>query len=562
MTHQIFNLPPQQPLTAAGRVLPGAKAYFFLTNSSTPTPVYTTSALDVAHSVPVEADLGGRFPTIYLDPTVTYKLTVNTAADVLLYTIDPCNDVVLSQALLGEYLYPQTAAEIAANITPENYAVPSHEATGYVHSGRYGADPTGSDATDDILEDMIAVSANASHAAILFAPGKYRFTTGNIVCGYGIKIMGSGSQGSNEDVGTVFLIDFNTNYFVRWDGSGGAGFLGTGGGFSHLLMVIADGRTPGQIIYEYAIDDDHRPGEMMHTDVLIYGLGTGVSTCPLEIDGRNANTPGGKGVRTTHFHKVRVASSSTNNKYAWFRQATHVYGDLQMDTGNGTGTLGMTIDDDWDHIYLDLRVGNVIVNYTGSANPSLNLRGSCSSLDINSTAVIGSCPIKVTTGITSQATLVRISSHIVDDFTAFVSSTIGNATGDATAYTILFDTESYDANSSYDPSTGIYTVKVAGICDLDWGTVLTSLGAAHTTGELTLDHRDSGGSSRNQISTKYGVGPMRDAANQCGIQNHIKLKVFEGDTLRVVLTVSGSTKTVGVGGAATRYSYFSAKTLA
>jgi hypothetical protein len=162
VTHQLFNLPPQQPLTAAGRVLPGAKAYFFLTDSSTPTPVYTTADLDVAHEVPVEADVGGRFPAIYLDPTITYKVTVNTAADVLLYTIDPCNDVVLSQSLLGEYLYPRTAAEIAAGITPTDYAYPEGNVK------RYGA--VGDGVTDDSDAIQRAIDVLGS---VVFPDGNY-----------------------------------------------------------------------------------------------------------------------------------------------------------------------------------------------------------------------------------------------------------------------------------------------------------------------------------------------------------------------------------------------------
>jgi hypothetical protein len=99
MTHQLFDLPRQQPLSAAGLVLPGAKISFYLTGTSTPTPVYTTSALSVAHSQPVVADAGGRFAAIYLDPTISYKATVTDANDVLLYTVDPVNDDVGVTAL-------------------------------------------------------------------------------------------------------------------------------------------------------------------------------------------------------------------------------------------------------------------------------------------------------------------------------------------------------------------------------------------------------------------------------------------------------------------------------
>jgi hypothetical protein len=136
MTYQVFNLPPQHPLSAAGRVLPGAKAYFFLTDSVTPVDVWTTFELDVAHEVPVEADAGGRFPTIYLDPDIVYKVTVNDANDVLLYTIDPVNDQWLSAASVGAVLYPRSAQEIAASVTPVNYSYP------YGHLYRYGVNTT------------------------------------------------------------------------------------------------------------------------------------------------------------------------------------------------------------------------------------------------------------------------------------------------------------------------------------------------------------------------------------------------------------------------------------
>lgn len=139
MTYQVFNLPPQQPLSAAGRVLPGAKAYFYLTGTDTPVNVWTTSALSVAHAVPVVADAGGRFSSIFLDPTVTYKLTVTDSSDVLLYTVDPCNDVVLSQAIIGEYLYPLDDAEDSEEVT--NYAYPPG------HAFRYGT--AGDGVTDD-----------------------------------------------------------------------------------------------------------------------------------------------------------------------------------------------------------------------------------------------------------------------------------------------------------------------------------------------------------------------------------------------------------------------------
>jgi hypothetical protein len=121
MAHQVFNLPPQQPLSAAGRVLPGAKLYSYLTGTSTPSSLYTTSALSVAHANPLIADAGGRFSTAYMDPSIVYKITVTDSTDVLLYTIDPANDQILSRAIIGSVLYPQTAGESGLTIVNAYY---------------------------------------------------------------------------------------------------------------------------------------------------------------------------------------------------------------------------------------------------------------------------------------------------------------------------------------------------------------------------------------------------------------------------------------------------------
>lgn len=169
MTHQIFNLPPQQPLSAAGRVLPGAKLYFYLTTTTTPTPVYTTSARNVAHSQPLIADAGGRFSAVYLDPAIQYKATVTDANDVLLYTIDPVNDQLLSQAIIGEYLYPRTATEISVGVTPVNYAYPPGDVRryGYVADGLDDDTDTGTDNTQALQN---ALDANAGAEVYLPHP--------------------------------------------------------------------------------------------------------------------------------------------------------------------------------------------------------------------------------------------------------------------------------------------------------------------------------------------------------------------------------------------------------
>ena len=72
MTYQIFRL-PKQTLIGSAAIKPSFKVSFFLTGTTTPAPVYTTSALSVAHTQPVQADSGGVLATIYLDPVISIQ---------------------------------------------------------------------------------------------------------------------------------------------------------------------------------------------------------------------------------------------------------------------------------------------------------------------------------------------------------------------------------------------------------------------------------------------------------------------------------------------------------
>jgi hypothetical protein len=134
MAHQIWKLPKNTNIDSSVRVTPGAKAYFYQTLTTTPQDTFTTSALNVAHPHPVVADANGVFPSVYLNPSLTYKLTLNTSADVLIYTVDPVNDQVLSQLTIGAVLYPQSAAESGITIVNpfENYGRTSRYGTNAV----------------------------------------------------------------------------------------------------------------------------------------------------------------------------------------------------------------------------------------------------------------------------------------------------------------------------------------------------------------------------------------------------------------------------------------------
>jgi hypothetical protein len=84
-----FFLPYQIAVKPTNIGAPGAKAYFYASGTTTLRPVYATDALSTQLANPVVADGAGRFPDIYLDNTLTYRLYLTDKAGALIDDIDP-----------------------------------------------------------------------------------------------------------------------------------------------------------------------------------------------------------------------------------------------------------------------------------------------------------------------------------------------------------------------------------------------------------------------------------------------------------------------------------------
>lgn len=165
---QIFTQPSQQALDTAANVLAGATLDFFLTGTSTPVNAYLAS--DLTNPVTsVTALASGVFAPVYFDPTVVYRAVMKSSAGAVLQTWDPANERLLSQSLIGVYLYPRSAGEISAGVTPTNY--------GYAPGvpDRYGA--AGDGIADDTSELNSALSANAGQVVILRSGKTYKITS-------------------------------------------------------------------------------------------------------------------------------------------------------------------------------------------------------------------------------------------------------------------------------------------------------------------------------------------------------------------------------------------------
>lgn len=72
-----------RPLSITGDIMPGAVLKFFLTQTTTPAPVYADASLQTELGTEVTADEDGHFPPIYMDGSVTYRAQLFDADGVL-----------------------------------------------------------------------------------------------------------------------------------------------------------------------------------------------------------------------------------------------------------------------------------------------------------------------------------------------------------------------------------------------------------------------------------------------------------------------------------------------
>ena len=123
----------------------------------------------------------------------------------------------LSQAIIGSFLYPQTAAEAAAGVTPSNYAYPPYDLR------RYGGDSTGSAASDTAMSNAIAVCGTTG-GRISCPTGTYKFASQiDLTNKFCITIDGDGGRTSNGSTATTLTYSGTTAPFIKAQSSHGCG---------------------------------------------------------------------------------------------------------------------------------------------------------------------------------------------------------------------------------------------------------------------------------------------------------------------------------------------------
>lgn len=133
-----------QFFTAAGVPAFGYQLFTYIAGTSTKQATWTDSTQTSQNSNPIVLDSQGA-AYVWLDPTLTYKFVLALPNDTdpptgAVRSVDniqsPITASFITAALIGSVLYPRTAAEIAAAVTPVNYFY----APGNLN--RYGANTT------------------------------------------------------------------------------------------------------------------------------------------------------------------------------------------------------------------------------------------------------------------------------------------------------------------------------------------------------------------------------------------------------------------------------------
>lgn len=205
-------IPPRFiPVNGSGRPYPGAKLYFYEAGTTTLATVYTTSALAVESANPLTASASGMFDAVYLDPasTTDYKAVLKNSAGAQIWSEDNIPARSITASSIGLELYPRSAAEISASVTPTAYEYP------WLDVRRYGAVGDGVANDTTALQAACNVAAQAGGGTVFLPSGVY-LTTTTITLGNYVILQGESMQGSKiQGTGATTVVTMGTRSAVR-----------------------------------------------------------------------------------------------------------------------------------------------------------------------------------------------------------------------------------------------------------------------------------------------------------------------------------------------------------
>jgi hypothetical protein len=425
------------------------------------------------------------------------------------------------------------------------------DSTDYLYPHWWGAKGDGIVDSTSALQAAVESAEASRNKTIFLANGHYK-VTGTVTIKQGIMIVGPGTQGSNESYGTVLKHYANSGLFL-WNGNGRE-FAGTGGGLKNVLILKASGHSGGDAIRVVSTDNAHRPGEMSFENILIYGDGTGLWGRGFVVDGTASNDAGGRGVRSIWANKLRIAGCDGvkyPNQALYLKQVTHFYSAyLELDPGTSKGPFGMTLDANWDKIFISGAEinGNVVLKGPAEGvtySPEIHFTGTIAG-DFQKVTPLGSGLIDSNIGgsILNHAGGIRIPmAPVVYTLNAVQKLTTGNAI----EHLIKFDGSINDSKGEYDSKTGRYIPATGGLKGISGLVTLGKLAAENTRFDIYYRRYNS---SNMLVHVSQSMGnpyaSSTSAGGYCSLPFHFEDSFNHGDYATISIRVSGNTPGVEV----------------
>lgn len=136
----------------------------------------------------------------------------------------------------------------------------------------------------------------------------------------------------------------------------------------------------------------------------------------------------------------------------------------------------------------------------------------------------------------------RYTNSVQPCFQAYLAADATNVTGDGTAYTVLFDSESFDNNSNFNTSTGTFTAPVTGKYLLCGAIYTSGYAVGHNRLEVKLE---ATGTTYYIANYKNPFALTTLACSFCSI-----ISLSSTNTVTISLNVGASTKVIDVNGTA------------
>lgn len=165
---QLFTPPFQQTLDANANAVSGARLFFYVSGTTTPTSVYADAALTTPLDAPVIADGAGRFVPIYLDPQIRYRVIVADASGTPIRDVDPIGSSDLADLADGGGLALVGYVQAGDGVTPTTAL---EKARDLVSRADFGI--VGDGVTDDTAAITAAMVKALALGRALHLPGRY-----------------------------------------------------------------------------------------------------------------------------------------------------------------------------------------------------------------------------------------------------------------------------------------------------------------------------------------------------------------------------------------------------